>query len=86
MAKRKQDSTAVADASGDAKTIEAPSSGEQTVAVHETIKDKTVSFPIDIEALKFWNQQMKYDAEPGKFNVFIGVDSARVKQSEFELL
>lgn len=30
---------------------------------------KTVSFPIDIEALKFWNQQMKYDAEPGKFNV-----------------
>ncbi|NEN74527.1 beta-glucosidase, partial [Escherichia coli] len=32
---------------------------------------QTVSFPIDIEALKFWNQQMKYDAEPGKFNVFI---------------
>ena len=24
---------------------------------------------------------MKYVAEPGKFNVFIGVDSARVKQS-----
>ena len=47
---------------------------------------QTVSFPIDVEALKFWNQQMKYDAEPGKFNVFIGVDSARVKQSEFELL
>ena len=47
---------------------------------------QTVRFPIDVEALKFWNQQMKYDAEPGKFNVFIGVDSARVKQSEFELL
>ncbi|MGL3817342.1 beta-glucosidase BglX [Klebsiella pneumoniae] len=47
---------------------------------------QTVSFPIDVDALKFWNQQMKYDAEPGKFNVFIGVDSARVKQSEFELL
>lgn len=29
---------------------------------------------------------MKNVAEPGKFNVFIGVDSARVKQSEFELL
>ncbi len=28
---------------------------------------QTVSFPIDIEALKFWNQQMKYDAEPGPF-------------------
>ena len=37
---------------------------------------QTVSFPIDIEALKFWNQQMKYDAEPGKFNVFIGTDSS----------
>ncbi|EAU9923131.1 beta-glucosidase BglX [Salmonella enterica] len=49
-------------------------------------ESKTVSFPIDIEALKFWNQQMKYDAEPGKFNVFIGVDSARVKQGSFELL
>ncbi|EJW6132235.1 fibronectin type III-like domain-contianing protein, partial [Escherichia coli] len=47
---------------------------------------QTVSFPIDIEALKFWNQQMKYDAEPGMFNVFIGTDSARVKKGEFELL
>lgn len=47
---------------------------------------QTVSFPIDIDALKFWNQRMQYDAEPGKFNVFIGVDSARVKQGEFELL
>ncbi|MBK4714170.1 MULTISPECIES: beta-glucosidase BglX [Tenebrionibacter/Tenebrionicola group] len=45
----------------------------------------TVTFPIDVNALKFWNQQMIYDAEPGKFNVFIGLDSARVKQSEFEL-
>ena len=47
---------------------------------------KTVSFPIDVDALKFWNQQMKYDAEPGKFNVFIGVDSARVNKGEFDLL
>ena len=47
---------------------------------------QTISFPIDVEALKFWNQQMKYDAEPGKFNVFIGVDSARVNKGEFELL
>ena len=47
---------------------------------------QTISFPIDVDALKFWNQQMKYDAEPGKFNVFIGVDSARVNKGEFELL
>lgn len=47
---------------------------------------KTISFPIDIDALKFWNQRMQYDAEPGKFNVFIGEDSMHVKQGEFELM
>ena len=46
---------------------------------------QTVSFPIDIDALKFWNAKMHYGAEPGKFNVFIGLDSARVKHAEFEL-
>ena len=48
-------------------------------------ESQTVSFPIDVNALKFWNAQMKYDAEPGKFRVYIGEDSARVKQAEFEL-
>ncbi|WP_312744632.1 beta-glucosidase BglX [Cedecea neteri] len=48
-------------------------------------ESQTVSFPIDISALKFWNAKMKYDAELGKFNVFIGLDSARVQQGEFEL-
>lgn len=46
---------------------------------------QTVSFPIDIEALKFWNARMQQVAEPGQFNVFIGLDSARVKQASFEL-
>jgi len=46
---------------------------------------QTVSFPIDVNALKFWNQKLQYVAEPGKFNVFIGLDCARVKQGEFEL-
>lgn len=46
---------------------------------------QTVSFTINVDALKFWNQQMKYEAEPGKFNVFIGLDSDHVKQNEFEL-
>lgn len=44
-----------------------------------------MSFPIDVDALKFWNQQMKYDAEANEFNVYIGVDSARVNKGEFEL-
>ncbi len=47
---------------------------------------QTVSFPIDVDALKFWNQQMKYDAEPGKFNVFIGVDSVRTQDAQFDYL
>ncbi|WP_432214811.1 hypothetical protein, partial [Salmonella enterica] len=37
-------------------------------------------------ALKFSDQQMKYHAAPGKFKVFIAVESARVKQGSFELL
>lgn len=48
-------------------------------------ESQSVSFPIDVNALKFWNAQMKYDAEPGKFRVWIGQDSARVKAAEFEL-
>ncbi len=79
MAKRKQDSTAVADASGDAKTIEAPSSGEQTVAVHETIKDKTVSFPIvgigasagGLAAFESFFSGMPVDADPGMAFVLV---------------
>ncbi len=37
--------------------------GFEKITLKPTAKVKTVSFPIDIEALKFWNQQMKYDAE-----------------------
>ncbi len=46
-------------------------------------ESQTVSFPIDQNALTFWNAQMKNVAEPGKFTVFIGLDSARVQQGEF---
>ncbi|WP_058913847.1 beta-glucosidase BglX [Entomohabitans teleogrylli] len=46
---------------------------------------RTVTFPIDNEALKFWNARMQYVSEPGQFNVFIGLDSARVQQGSFEL-
>ena len=36
--------------------------------------------------LKFFNAQLKYAAEPGKFNVQIGLDSQDVTQQSFELL
>lgn len=46
---------------------------------------QTVEFPIDASALKFWNASMQYGAEPGKINVFIGLDSARVNQATFDM-
>jgi beta-glucosidase len=49
-------------------------------------EQKTIRFKIDENQLKFWNASMKYVSEPGKFNVFIGLDSQRVNQGEFELL
>ena len=37
-------------------------------------------------ALKFYNQQMQWAAEPGAFDVMVGLDSARVKTARFQLL
>ncbi|MGN8276482.1 beta-glucosidase BglX [Pseudomonas sp. SMN5] len=47
---------------------------------------KVVHFTISEDDLKFFNAQLKYAAEPGKFNVQIGLDSRDVKQQSFELL
>ena len=49
-------------------------------------ESQTVSFPIDVDALKFWNQQMQQVAEPGKFRVMIGLDSVRTQDAEFTYL
>lgn len=49
-------------------------------------ESQTVNFPIDVEALKFWNQQMQWGAEPGKFKVMIGLDSVRTQDAEFTYL
>lgn len=46
-------------------------------------ESQQVSFKIDVDALKFWNQQMKHVAEPGKFNVMIGLDSVRTQNAQF---
>ena len=47
---------------------------------------KVIHFTITEDDLKFFNAQLKYGAEPGKFNVQIGLDSQDVKQQSFELL
>ncbi|MDD2051499.1 beta-glucosidase BglX [Pseudomonas putida] len=47
---------------------------------------KAVHFTIEENDLKFYNTQLKFAAEPGTFNVQIGLDSADVQQQSFELL
>ncbi|QCR34989.1 beta-glucosidase BglX [Nissabacter sp. SGAir0207] len=46
---------------------------------------QVVSFPIDESALRFYNNQLKWASEPGRFNVFIGLDSQNVKKQSFLL-
>ncbi len=49
-------------------------------------EQKVIHFTIEENDLKFYNAQLKYAAEPGKFNVQIGLDSEDVTQQSFELL
>lgn len=49
-------------------------------------ESQTITFPIDVKALQFWNAKMQQVAEPGKFSVMIGLDSARTHDAEFEYL
>lgn len=49
-------------------------------------ESKRVTFTLAADALKFYNQQMVYAAEPGDFEVMVGLDSARVKTARFTLL
>ena len=49
-------------------------------------EQKVVQFNIDENALKFYNPQLKYVAEPGEFEVMIGLDSQNVQQNSFQLL
>ncbi|MBN3966603.1 beta-glucosidase BglX [Pseudomonas gregormendelii] len=49
-------------------------------------EEKVVHFTITEDDLKFFNTRLKYAAEPGKFNVQIGLDSQDVTQQSFELL
>jgi beta-glucosidase len=46
---------------------------------------RDVSFDIDVESLKFFNAALKFDAEPGDFEVMIGLDSANVHSQVFTL-
>jgi len=49
-------------------------------------EERTVRFQISEDDLKFYNNQLKWAAEPGEFNVQVGLDSQAVQQQRFELL
>ncbi len=48
-------------------------------------ESKTVEFTIGVDDLKFYNAALKYVAEPGDFNVYIGTNSRDVKEAKFTL-
>ncbi|MBF7091439.1 beta-glucosidase BglX [Flavobacterium sp. ALJ2] len=47
---------------------------------------RTVNFEITVEDLKFYNSDLKFIAEPGQFDVFVGTDSNAEKKVSFELI
>lgn len=47
---------------------------------------QTVSFTVTPQDLMFYNMQLRQVAEPGDFDVMIGLDSQRVKSQRFRLL
>ena len=48
-------------------------------------ESKQVSFTIDIDKLKFYNSQLKYQAEPGDFKIYIGGNSRDLQEAPFSL-
>lgn len=46
---------------------------------------KTVKFTLGMKDLSFYNSDLKFVAEPGKFQVFVGGNSRDVKQADFLL-
>ena len=48
-------------------------------------ESKQVSFTIDIDKLRFYNSQLKYQAEPGDFKIYIGGNSRDLQEAPFSL-
>lgn len=49
-------------------------------------ESKVVTFRLTEKELSYWNNELKFKADPGKFKVFIGGNSEDVKELDFELL
>ena len=48
-------------------------------------EEKTVSFTIDVEKLKYYDYNLRHVAEPGEFEVMIGRDSRDLQSAKFVL-
>ncbi len=48
-------------------------------------EERVLRFPVTEEQLKFFNARLQHVAEPGRFNVQIGLDSQAVREQGFEL-
>ena len=48
-------------------------------------ESKTISFEINRETLSFWNYDLKWVAEPGEFEIFVGPDSNTTNSSVITL-
>jgi beta-glucosidase len=48
-------------------------------------ESRKLTFTVDENDLSFYNAQLQYGAEPGLFNVYVGLDSQDVKQASFTL-
>jgi beta-glucosidase len=46
---------------------------------------KKITFSIGVDELKYWNNQLKYKADKGEFEVMIGTSSEQVKIAKFSL-
>lgn len=49
-------------------------------------ENKTVTFRLTAEDLKFYNKDLTYTFEPGDFKVFVGTNSSDVKEADFTLV
>ncbi len=52
----------------------------------DTYASQTVTFKLTEKDLSYWNNELKFKADPGKFKVFVGGNSRDVKEAEFELV
>ncbi|MGX0936223.1 beta-glucosidase [Cupriavidus metallidurans] len=48
-------------------------------------ESRAIEFPVTEDTLKFYNARLEYVAEPGDFNLQIGLDSASVREARFTL-